>query len=360
MAFAPRTTNGSKMQTKMSTWTPLNHQQSNDQVFDERKNLLGKWFDKWTDSQRKQILLDLFGRCSTAQLRFVCRNLQNRVPEVALDFTTVLPRVLALYIFSFLDPRSLCRCAQVSWHWRYLIELDQLWMPKCLRFGWWINFSPTPFEQGVWKRHYIEMVRELHVTRPKTPQKTEFIVPEVEPIRKDVLDLTLSHSSLSQLVPLSRRGTFGKASRMPGKGLPPWKSSDKHPTDTLRFNYLDNFDPLEQAHQGRNKGEGINPDLSKMEHERKKPPSTITYKLRKAKSLEEEESPCQTIGRLKSDGKALDSCFPPRNLASGRPVSVMWLTSFALGTRKPPLASHRKILNMLKLCELTEIDRLIL
>ncbi|XP_058881349.1 F-box only protein 16 isoform X4 [Acipenser ruthenus] len=254
MAFAPRTTNGSKMQTKMSTWTPLNHQQSNDQVFDERKNLLGKWFDKWTDSQRKQILLDLFGRCSTAQLRFVCRNLQNRVPEVALDFTTVLPRVLALYIFSFLDPRSLCRCAQVSWHWRYLIELDQLWMPKCLRFGWWINFSPTPFEQGVWKRHYIEMVRELHVTRPK-------------------------------LVPLSRRGTFGKASRMPGKGLPPWKSSDKHPTDTLRFNYLDNFDPLEQAHQGRNKGEGINPDLSKMEHERKKPPSTITYKLRKAKSL---------------------------------------------------------------------------
>lgn len=33
MAFAPpKSTDGSKMQTKMSTWTPLNHQLLNDQV----------------------------------------------------------------------------------------------------------------------------------------------------------------------------------------------------------------------------------------------------------------------------------------------------------------------------------------
>ncbi|MGH0133484.1 UNVERIFIED_CONTAM: hypothetical protein FKN15_055726 [Acipenser sinensis] len=274
---------------------------------------------------------------------------------------------------------------KVSWHWRYLIELDQLWMPKCLRFGWWINFSPTPFEQGVWKRHYIEMVRELHVTRPKTPQKTEFIVPEAEPIRKDVLDLTLSHSSLSQLVPLSRRGTFGKASRMPGKGLPPWKSSDKHPTDTLRFNYLDNFDPLEQAHQGALsvlhscttlfpitlvREVAASSPMALCQERPDDAPRKVAHTGNRLHSLpvlilrphpkEEEESPFQTIGRLKADGKALDSCFPPRNLASGRPVSIMWPTSFALGTRKPPLTSHRKILNMLKLCELTEIDRLIL
>lgn len=56
---------------------------------------------------------------------------------------------------------------QVSWHWKYLTELDQLWMLKCLRFGWYINFSPTPFEQGIWKKHYIEMVKELNITRPK-------------------------------------------------------------------------------------------------------------------------------------------------------------------------------------------------
>ncbi|KAK2523374.1 Fbxo16 [Columba livia] len=129
--------------------------------------VLRPWFDKWTDGQRRRILGDLLARCSLAQQKFCAKQLQDRIPTEALDFTTRLPRVLSLYIFSFLDPRSLCRCAQVSWYWKYLSELDQLWMLKCLRFGWYINFSPTPFEQGIWKKHYIEMVKELHVTRPK-------------------------------------------------------------------------------------------------------------------------------------------------------------------------------------------------
>uniref|UniRef100_A0A8C5IZE8 F-box protein 16 n=1 Tax=Junco hyemalis TaxID=40217 RepID=A0A8C5IZE8_JUNHY len=124
-------------------------------------------FDKWTDGQRRRILVDLLERCSLSQQKFCAKQLQARVPTEAVDFTTRLPRVLSLYIFSFLDPRSLCRCAQVSWHWKYLSELDQLWMLKCLRFGWLLNFCPTPFEQGVWKKHYIQMVRELRLTRPK-------------------------------------------------------------------------------------------------------------------------------------------------------------------------------------------------
>uniref|UniRef100_A0A2K5BXJ4 F-box protein 16 n=1 Tax=Aotus nancymaae TaxID=37293 RepID=A0A2K5BXJ4_AOTNA len=133
----------------------------------QRRALLGKWFDKWTDSQRRRILTGLLERCSLSQQKFCCRKLQEKIPAEALDFTTKLPRVLSLYIFSFLDPRSLCRCAQVCWHWKNLAELDQLWMLKCLRFNWCINFSPTPFEQGIWKKHYIQMVKELHVTKPK-------------------------------------------------------------------------------------------------------------------------------------------------------------------------------------------------
>uniref|UniRef100_A0AC11E7Q8 F-box protein 16 n=1 Tax=Ovis aries TaxID=9940 RepID=A0AC11E7Q8_SHEEP len=44
MAFAPpKNRDGPKMQTKMSTWTPLNHQLLNDRVFEERRALLGKW-----------------------------------------------------------------------------------------------------------------------------------------------------------------------------------------------------------------------------------------------------------------------------------------------------------------------------
>ncbi|XP_069036141.1 F-box only protein 16 isoform X5 [Lepisosteus oculatus] len=281
MAFAPtRHTNGLKMQTKMSTWTPLNHQLSNDKVFQERRDLLGKWFDKWTDSQRKQVLQDFFDKCSKVQLRFASKQLRNRIPEEALDFTTVLPRVLSLYVFSYLDPRSLCRCAQVSWHWKELTELDQLWMPKCLRLGWYINFTPTPFEQSVWKRHYIETVKELHISRPKTPTKDQFVVPEVKAISHEVPDLAVSCTKPVQTAPPSHKG--GSTVR---KELPPWRGSDRHPTDTLRFNYLENFDPIEQAHQAQRKGKGMTTNLFKRENRPKKTLSASTYKLRKAKSL---------------------------------------------------------------------------
>ncbi|NXA39919.1 FBX16 protein, partial [Eudromia elegans] len=201
-------------------------------------------FDKWTDAQRRRVLGDLLERCSLAQQKFCARHLQERVPAEALDFTTQLPRVLSLYIFSFLDPRSLCRCAQVSWHWKYLSELDQLWMLKCLRFGWYINFSPTPFEQGIWKKHYIEMVKELRVTRPKTPPKDEFVVTDVQPVRSNVPEVKLSLSSA-----LRSASVLGKRRDKEKKELPPWRVSDRHPTDTIRFNYLDNYDPIEQARQ---------------------------------------------------------------------------------------------------------------
>nr|XP_032646767.1 F-box only protein 16 isoform X1 [Chelonoidis abingdonii]XP_032646768.1 F-box only protein 16 isoform X1 [Chelonoidis abingdonii] len=312
MAFAPpKTMDGPKLQTKMSTWTPLNHQLMNDKepfllaakttclefammnniflvmVFEERRALLGKWFDKWTDGQRRRILIDLLERCSLAQQKFCSKQLQDRVPVVALDFTTKLPRVLSLYIFSFLDPRSLCRCAQVSWHWKYLTELDQLWMLKCLRFGWYINFSPTPFEQGIWKKHYIEMVKELHVTRPKTLPKDEFVVIDVQPIARDVPETKLSPSLVFQSA-----SVLGKRTEKEKKELPPWRSSDKHPTDIVRFNYLDNYDPIEQVRQARKKGGGLTPDLSRQAFEKKRKSSCASYKLRKAKSLHSEaESP---------------------------------------------------------------------
>ncbi|XP_029452039.1 F-box only protein 16 isoform X2 [Rhinatrema bivittatum] len=224
MAFAPpKNTNGPKMQTKMSTWTPLNHQIMNDQVFEERTTLLGKWFDKWTDAQRRRILTDLLERCSMSQLKFCSHQLQKKVPSEALDFTTVLPRVLSLYIFSFLDPRSLCRCAQ-------------------------------------------------------TPPKDDFVVIDVQPIGRDVPEMKPSLSSLLLSVSMARK-MMGKEKRE----LPPWRSSDKHPTDTMRFNYLDNLDPIEQARQAKKKGGGITPDYS--QGERKKRPSSASYKLRKAKSL---------------------------------------------------------------------------
>ncbi|XP_005373830.1 PREDICTED: F-box only protein 16 isoform X1 [Chinchilla lanigera] len=276
MAFAPpKSTDGPKMQTKMSTWTPLNHQLLNDRVFEERRALLGKWFDKWTDSQRRRILTGLLERCSLSQQKFCCRKLQEKIPAEALDFTTKLPRVLSVYIFSFLDPRSLCRCAQVSWHWKNLAELDQLWMLKCLRFNWYINFSPSPFEQGIWKKHYIHMVKKLHVTRPKTPPKDGFVIPNVQPVA--------SSSPGDKQSPFRSSSTRKKNN--PGeRELPPWRSSDKHPTDIIRFNYLDNCDPFQPSSQGRRKRHEMSPDFSQQSHD-KKNKLQDRARLRKAQSL---------------------------------------------------------------------------
>ncbi|KAF3702597.1 F-box only protein 16 [Channa argus] len=235
-------------QTERSAWTPLNNVLANSKVFEERRRLLAKW---------------------------------------AADFTCLLPRALSLYLFSFLDPRSLSRCAQVSWHWRSIVELDQLWMPKCVRLNWCINFSPTPFEQGVWKRHYIQKVQELQFTPPQV------VVPDVTQASSrhdNTSDLTL----FSEAHPASTSEQLGSSSRVGSRkekqspAPPPWRDSDRHPKDTLRFNYLDNLVPLEQALKAPMKSRATSHHSSitlKPDRLSKKPLSEVNYKLRKAKSL---------------------------------------------------------------------------
>ncbi|KAK0132951.1 F-box only protein 16 [Merluccius polli] len=250
----------SKLQTKMSAWTPLNHPAANSRVFSERRTLLVKWFDKWSESQRKCVLQDFLSRSSVAQLRCVRSRLEQQIPLQAVDFTCMLPRVLSLFIFSYLDPRSLCRCAQVSWHWRGIVELDQLWMPKCLRLGWTLPFSPTPHETSVWKRLYVEMVKKLRTARPLF-----FMVPEVAAIRPP------TPPPPDQALFDERWGRGSGRTR----DLPPWRHADRHPKDTLRFNYLSNLDPVDQAKHAQMRGS--------IDHMRKSL-SASSYKLRKARS----------------------------------------------------------------------------
>lgn len=80
--------------------------------------------------------------------------------------------------------------------------------------------------------------------------KEEFIVPEVKAISGETEEPTVEsgewrHGVTSQ----TGRGFPGHASATSAKGLPPWRDSDRHPTDTIRFNYLDNLDPIEHARQ---------------------------------------------------------------------------------------------------------------
>ncbi|ESN96696.1 hypothetical protein HELRODRAFT_138327, partial [Helobdella robusta] len=85
------------------------------------------------------------------------------------DFVTIFPRYLSLYIFSFLDPKSLCRCSQVSWNWKTLSENERIWQMKCLQHAWYLPTLNTPQQQQshtlsttcAHKLHYIACARTL-------------------------------------------------------------------------------------------------------------------------------------------------------------------------------------------------------
>ncbi|XP_043962664.1 F-box only protein 16 isoform X1 [Gambusia affinis] len=299
------------MQTKRSAWTPLNHPLINSKLFDERRQLLAKWFGSWSDSQRKAVLGDFVLRCSVEQLRFLSLTVSRRLPLQAADFTCLLPRALCLYLFSFLDPRSLCRCAQVSWHWRSIVELDQLWMAKCLRLGWCITFSPSAFEQGVWKRHYIETVLDLRRRLLQTPSMPlELGIPSaISGGRKEPPELVKKDKEhpVATMQPPESSSRSGLKTEKKAKALPPWRDSDRHPKDTIRFNYLDNLDPVEQTfrEQMRSKTSTCHSGASQNRDGKRKTPSEATYKLRKAKSLmflrAQDSSPPVPANRLPTD-----------------------------------------------------------
>ncbi|XP_019128769.2 epithelial cell-transforming sequence 2 oncogene-like isoform X1 [Larimichthys crocea] len=156
-----------RAETLFSTWTPLNDKTGNMQLFEERMNLVLHWFDLWTDRQRKHLLYSLLTRCTKPQLRY-CRDLLiETLPVTQVDFTSVLPRFLSLYVMSFLSPRDLCSASQVSWHWRVLTEQDCLWAGRCIRRGWFLPYTPVEKEYGAWKNHYVSCVSTLDLLTPR-------------------------------------------------------------------------------------------------------------------------------------------------------------------------------------------------
>lgn len=162
-----------KYKTHYSTWTPVINTASNSQIFLERLDLIGHWFSMWTDAQRKKFLTFILKKCTKSQMRFVNEGwFKKQLPIHHLDFTTVLPRFICTYIFSFLDPRTLCRASQVSWHWKFISEQDVIWMPKCLRFGWYLPYTPSSREYGCWKHHYIMCTGSLDMEAPSRMAET--------------------------------------------------------------------------------------------------------------------------------------------------------------------------------------------
>lgn len=102
-----------------------------------------------------RFLKQFMTKCMKIELQFVEAWFIDTVPLARVDMTRVLPRHLSLKILGYLDPRSLCRAAQVSWYWRFLAEQDMLWRPKCERNGWYIPYTPADNEIAAYKRYYV-------------------------------------------------------------------------------------------------------------------------------------------------------------------------------------------------------------
>jgi len=201
---------------KMSTWTPQSDKEAADHMFKERKELITKWWSNWNTQKRGEVMSAMIGLCSNKQIHLLQEKLDERFPTDRIDFTRDLPRTLALRILSKLDPRSLSRCSQVSWYWKWLAESDELWKPKCLRFGWVPPYKPSQFEHGAWKHFYILKVAESGVKlipKEQIPDPAE-----------------------------SAREVKKKKKQKPAKVWepPPWRSNAPRPVDINRNNYLDN------------------------------------------------------------------------------------------------------------------------
>lgn len=260
-----------------SSWTPLSNEDTNNKIFEERFSLLGKWYDKWTDEQRRRVLEDLLNKSKIKQLKYVQDIVNEKVPCIREDFTRELPKILSIYIFSFLDPRSLSRCARVSWYWKALSETDSLWMPKCLRFGWFLPFTPSPYEVGVWKRNYIENIKYIHVLRPRDP--------------------TLMLENL-QLETKRKRVKSARASKDKDKKIP-WRGSDPKPKDMWRNNVLDNDDVVDSVKKRRDRGYyGYEADeIAKNARSKIKTGTNVMNQTRKSQSLSQLYSEDSTIGQ---------------------------------------------------------------
>jgi len=131
-----------------------------------------------------------------------------------------------------------------------LAESDQIWMPKCLRFGWNLNYIPTSFESGIWKQFYIENIKALQYTPLSGKKGSTIFSNQATPGITERSEISL-HELSSGRFGFSR---FIKSNGMIGHNRPktassalkqpPWKANNSNPNHFYRLNYLDEKDPI--------------------------------------------------------------------------------------------------------------------
>lgn len=129
---------------------------------------LGAWlsiFQSWSSTEKLFALDQLIDSCEPTQVRYMMNVIE---PQFQRDFISLLPKELALYVLSFLEPKDLLRAAQTCQMWRGLAEDNLLWREKCREAGIEVReilgkkrarmgVIPSPWKLAYMRQHNIEM-----------------------------------------------------------------------------------------------------------------------------------------------------------------------------------------------------------
>jgi len=120
-------------------------------------------FSAWTHPNKLLALERLIETCEPQQVRHMEQVIK---PLFQRDFILLLPKELALYVLSFLEPKNLLRAAQTCRYWRILAEDNLMWRRKCEEAGLdSMNCTDirsridSLFEYSSWKAGYLKQHR---------------------------------------------------------------------------------------------------------------------------------------------------------------------------------------------------------
>ncbi|KAJ9614525.1 SCF ubiquitin ligase complex subunit cdc4 [Cladophialophora chaetospira] len=80
------------------------------------------YFEVMPDEMKSYVMHQLLRRCPKPTLQVIADAVN---PALKCDFLSILPPELALTVLKYLDPKSLCKAAQVSKKWRQIINSDE-------------------------------------------------------------------------------------------------------------------------------------------------------------------------------------------------------------------------------------------
>ncbi|EDV95860.1 F-box/WD repeat-containing protein 7 [Drosophila grimshawi] len=137
-------------------------------------------FQRWSHAERLVAVDRLIDHCDPSQVRHMMKVIE---PQFQRDFISLLPRELALFVLSYLEPKDLLRAAQTCRSWRFLCDDNLLWKEKCRKAmiltesrsdrpkrGRDGNMPPiaSPWKAAYMRQHIIEMNwRSRPVRKPK-------------------------------------------------------------------------------------------------------------------------------------------------------------------------------------------------